>query len=153
MFKNCAEDELNVTLVQPDPVFPRLSTSHSLPWAECSAKSFLRRILKKENNLSQIIVFHHLAMFHQYSNKPFEDKNNNQFACIHWNKMIKIHQIWMKLHLLQNNVNIIPASVSFLFKLYSSSSTSSLSSKSIITTTFKWNQETNEILCAWLPGI
>jgi len=38
---------------------------------------------EKENNLSQIIVFHHLAMFHQYSNKPFEDKNNNQFACIH----------------------------------------------------------------------
>jgi len=38
---------------------------------------------EKENNLSQIIVFHHLAMFHQYSNEPFEDKNNNQFACIH----------------------------------------------------------------------
>ena len=47
MFKNCAEDELNVTLVQPDPVFPSLSTSHSFPWAGCSVKSFLRQILKK----------------------------------------------------------------------------------------------------------
>jgi len=83
MFKNFAEDELNATLVQPVSVFRPLSTSHSFPWAECSTKSFLRQILKKENNLSQIIVFHHLAMFHQYSNKPFEDKNNNQYACIH----------------------------------------------------------------------
>ena len=85
-------------------------------------KALCDKFWKKENNLSQIIVFHHLAMFHQYSNKPFADKNNNQYACIHWNKMIKNHQIWMKLNLLQNNVNILPAIVSFLSELYSSSS-------------------------------